>query len=157
MVILLGGCGSDYHSKQWAQDNIKNGSAVIIITNVIDLGFTANRGMIFGLFNNTMPRLSKILLVIFRLILLLALTAFIWILRDRPLLFLLPFMFFWIGAIGNLIDHFKYGYVVDFIHIRAGTLLNWPFYFNLADAFITVGLFLILTKEIVRVYRSMRL
>ena len=62
-------------------------------------------------------------------------------------MFLLPFLFFWIGALGNLIDPFKYGYVVDFIHIQAGDFLNWPFYFNLADAYITIGVFLILFKE----------
>jgi signal peptidase II len=42
------------------------------------------------------------------------------------------------GAIGNIIDRFHYGYVVDFISIGF-----WP-NFNLADAFITTGVLLLL-------------
>jgi signal peptidase II len=51
------------------------------------------------------------------------------------------------GAIGNLIAPFLYGYVVDFIHIQAGNVLNWPFYFNLADAFITIGMILLIIQR----------
>ena len=41
------------------------------------------------------------------------------------------------GAIGNLIDRLRYGYVVDFIHFHYGSL---GFYvFNVADAAITIG------------------
>ena len=50
------------------------------------------------------------------------------------------------GAVGNLIDTFAGGCVVDFIHIHAGTFLDWPFFFNLADAYVCVGAgFLVLT------------
>jgi signal peptidase II len=41
------------------------------------------------------------------------------------------------GAIGNLIDRLRYGYVVDFIHFHYGSL---GFYvFNVADASISIG------------------
>jgi signal peptidase II len=43
------------------------------------------------------------------------------------------------GAVGNLIDTFTGGYVVDFIHIHAGRFLDWPFFFNLADAYVCIG------------------
>lgn len=42
------------------------------------------------------------------------------------------------GAIGNLIDRLRFGYVIDFIDISF-----WPV-FNLADASITVGVLLII-------------
>ena len=38
------------------------------------------------------------------------------------------------GAIGNLIDRFLYGFVVDFIHV-----LFFPYIFNFADCCVTVG------------------
>ena len=75
---------------------------------------------------------------------------FIWIYRKRSFLFLFPLLLLSIGAAGNLIDPFKYGYVVDFIHIHAGNILNWPFYFNMADAYITIGVFIMLLKEIIQ-------
>ncbi len=41
------------------------------------------------------------------------------------------------GAIGNLIDRLRFGYVVDFIDVYYGTM-HWPA-FNIADSAITVG------------------
>ncbi|MCL4508517.1 MAG: signal peptidase II [Chloroflexi bacterium] len=41
------------------------------------------------------------------------------------------------GAISNLIDRFRQGYVVDFIGVHVGSHY-WPF-FNVADSAITVG------------------
>jgi signal peptidase II len=47
------------------------------------------------------------------------------------------------GAIGNLIDRVRFGYVVDFFDIQAGTGRSiWPI-FNIADSAITVGIFLL--------------
>nr|WP_316651904.1 signal peptidase II [uncultured Gellertiella sp.] len=51
------------------------------------------------------------------------------------------------GAIGNLIDRFLYGHVVDFILFSTG---NWSFaVFNLADSFITIGAGLVILDELV--------
>lgn len=41
------------------------------------------------------------------------------------------------GALGNLVDRFAYGHVVDFLFLHLG---DWPlFVFNIADAALTVG------------------
>lgn len=50
------------------------------------------------------------------------------------------------GAIGNLIDRFAYGHVVDFILFHTDT---WSFaVFNLADSYITVGAGLVILDEL---------
>ena len=46
------------------------------------------------------------------------------------------------GAVGNLIDRLVYGYVIDFIDVYYGSW-HWPA-FNVADAAISVGAFLLL-------------
>jgi signal peptidase II len=47
------------------------------------------------------------------------------------------------GAIGNLIDRFVHGEVVDFIEIGfAGW--RWPFIFNIADIGVTLGMFILI-------------
>ncbi|MBE9529215.1 MAG: signal peptidase II [Proteobacteria bacterium] len=46
------------------------------------------------------------------------------------------------GAVGNLIDRLRYGSVVDFLDLHAGTL-HWPA-FNIADSAITVGVVIML-------------
>ncbi|MEF2070344.1 signal peptidase II [Consotaella aegiceratis] len=51
------------------------------------------------------------------------------------------------GAVGNLIDRLRFGYVVDYILFHTPV---WSFaIFNLADAFITVGAGLILLDEFI--------
>ena len=46
------------------------------------------------------------------------------------------------GALGNVVDRFKYGAVADFIDIHWGDY-HWPA-FNLADAAISVGVVILL-------------
>ena len=47
------------------------------------------------------------------------------------------------GAIGNMIDRVRFGYVIDFIDFRI-----WPV-FNLADSFITIGAVVLFWKLLV--------
>ena len=48
------------------------------------------------------------------------------------------------GAVGNVIDRLVYGYVIDFIDVYYGSW-HWPA-FNIADAAISVGAFLLLLE-----------
>ena len=52
------------------------------------------------------------------------------------------------GAIGNLVDRLRFGYVIDFIDLGIGNA-RW-FTYNLADAFITVGAIFLLAHEVFR-------
>ena len=45
------------------------------------------------------------------------------------------------GAIGNIVDRLRFGYVVDFLDFYFNTY-HWPA-FNLADSFICLGAFFI--------------
>ncbi len=62
----------------------------------------------------------------------------LWRIRDGGLLVLAAGLSLVLGgAIGNLIDRIRLGYVVDFIQVWFG---SWPFpSFNVADSAITVG------------------
>jgi signal peptidase II len=52
------------------------------------------------------------------------------------------------GAIGNLIDRFAYGHVIDYILFHTET---WSFaVFNLADSFITVGAGCVILDEMLQ-------
>jgi lipoprotein signal peptidase len=53
------------------------------------------------------------------------------------------------GAVGNVIDRLRYGWVVDFIHAHIG---EWSWYvFNVADAAIVCGVAaLILESQFLR-------
>ena len=48
------------------------------------------------------------------------------------------------GALGNIVDRVRFGYVVDFVHVHVGA---WSFYvFNVADAAITIGVAILLLR-----------
>jgi len=50
------------------------------------------------------------------------------------------------GAIGNLIDRFRFGHVVDFLDLHAGKY-HWPA-FNVADSALTVGITILLVQYV---------
>ncbi len=50
------------------------------------------------------------------------------------------------GALGNIIDRARFGYVVDFLHFFWGEYSFWVF--NLADAAITLGVMLLLVRAV---------
>ena len=52
------------------------------------------------------------------------------------------------GAIGNLVDRVRLGYVVDFIHMHIKQRAHWPTY-NVADIAITVGIGLMLLEYVI--------
>jgi signal peptidase II len=56
------------------------------------------------------------------------------------------------GALGNLVDRFRYGYVVDFIdwHYKD---VHWPA-FNIADSAISVAIFFLLIDFILDIHRE---
>jgi len=73
--------------------------------------------------------------------------AWLWRIRDgRYLTLALGLALVLGGAVGNLIDRIRLGYVVDFIQVWFGT---WPFpSFNVADSAITVGAALLIIDSL---------
>ncbi len=54
------------------------------------------------------------------------------------------------GAIGNLLDRLRQGYVTDFIHFQIPEIgFDWPV-FNIADSAIVVGVILLIAASLLR-------
>jgi len=80
-----------------------------------------------------------------------ALTVFVWMLRERRLVDILGLALILGGAIGNIYDRWRYGYVIDYadFHIEAfGSTIRPFLIFNIADAAITVGVVVILARAL---------
>ena len=52
------------------------------------------------------------------------------------------------GALGNIVDRVRLGYVVDFVHVAYGWF-DFKYVFNVADAAISVGVALLLVRAFV--------
>ena len=74
----------------------------------------------------------------------LVLMIWLWRLPNRSRLLPVAISLVLGGAIGNLIDRIRYGYVVDFIDVHYGGW-HWPA-FNVADSVIVIGVILLLVE-----------
>ena len=71
----------------------------------------------------------------------------VWIRRERHWPESLALGLILGGALGNIVDRVRFGYVVDFVHLHWGP---WSFYvFNIADAAITAGVVILLFRALI--------
>ena len=108
------------------------------VTPFFDLMLAWNIGISFGWFQNDSP-MAQIGLMVVKALAVVALA--IWMARSRTRLATVALGLIIGGAIGNAIDRFTYGAVVDFalFHVQIGEkTLNW-YVFNLADVAIVAG------------------
>ncbi len=108
------------------------------LTPFFDLVLAWNQGISFGWFQNDGPTAQLILLAVKAVA---VVVLAVWMVRSRTLMATLALGLIIGGAIGNGVDRFAYGAVVDFalfhVHIGENTF-NW-YVFNLADVAIVAG------------------
>jgi signal peptidase II len=104
----------------------------------LDLVLAWNIGISFGWFQSD-SQVTQIVLMIIKAVAVIVLA--VWMARSRTLVATLALGLIIGGAIGNAIDRFAYGAVVDFalFHLQiGGNTFNW-YVFNLADVAIVAG------------------
>src|SRR5712672_187487 len=108
------------------------------VTPFFDLVLAWNIGISFGWFQSESP-FAQIALMAVKAVAVVALA--IWMARSRTLLATLALGLIIGGAIGNAIDRFAYGAVVDFalFHLQIGGKTYHWYVFNLADVAIVAG------------------
>lgn len=112
--------------------------SMILIRNVLHFTLVHNTGIAFGLFKD-----SDFVYFIIPLVLTGLLIYNVYYYRyaqQLNLVYIVAFSLILGGAIGNLIDRIRFGYVIDFIDLRV-----WPV-FNIADSAITIGAVVIFFK-----------
>jgi signal peptidase II len=108
------------------------------LTPFFDLVLAWNQGISFGWFQNDGPAAQLVLMAIKAMA---VVVLAVWMIRSRTLLATLALGLIIGGAIGNGVDRFAYGAVVDFalFHVQIGqNTFNW-YVFNLADVAIVAG------------------
>lgn len=114
------------------------------ITSFFTLRFVANRGVSLGLLHADTEAMRWGLVVLTAAI---AIGVLVWMLREpnKQDQFALGLVLG--GAVGNIIDRIRFGYVVDFADLHIG---SWrPFLvFNVADAAITIGVLILLVRAL---------
>lgn len=138
---------ADQATKAWIVRNFALFEARAVHRDFFHLVHVRNRGVAFGMLANLDSRIVTPLLIAGTLLAVAAVIAYIFfhVPQRGPAPCGLGLLLG--GAIGNLIDRARLGYVVDFLDFHWGHR-HWPA-FNVADIGITVGVFFLVLDLIV--------
>lgn len=140
----------DQLAKVWAVSNlVLDAQGITVIPGALFLSYVRNTGAAFGLLRGVDLTVGPVHVDGTFLLGLLSLAVSLWLVRHlarharthdawtRAALTLIL-----AGAVGNMIDRFRLGYVIDYVNVHIGWF-NFPV-FNLADACISVGAVLLI-------------
>ena len=114
----------------------------LVITSFFNFTYTENNGISLGLLNATNP-IGRWMLV--GLTSVIAIGVAVWIGREKNRLDQAALGMVLGGALGNILDRVRFGYVVDFADLHIG---EWrPFLiFNIGDAAISIAVVILLLR-----------
>jgi signal peptidase II len=118
--------------------------AVVLVPGYLELRYAENCGAAFGVLDRG-PAWMR--LALFGPAALAATVGLLWLFVTGygGRLFAISVPLIASGALGNLVDRFRLGYVIDFIRFHIRDSFVWPT-FNVADSTITVGVALLLIE-----------
>jgi signal peptidase II len=114
----------------------------LTILPIFNFTFTQNEGISLGLLNATNPVGRWMLVALTSII---AIAVAVWIGRERSRVDQMALGLVLGGALGNILDRVRFGYVVDFADLHFGEFR--PFLiFNVGDAAISIGVVILLLR-----------
>ena len=120
----------DQTAKLFAAGLLPSVRTIPIIEDIFHLTYVENTGAGFGAFSG-----YTWILTVLTLLVILAVVIYVVVKRPKNYTLLTALTFMMGGAVGNVIDRIRLGYVIDFFDFR---IIDFPV-FNVADCFITVG------------------
>ncbi len=130
VAILI---GLDQIIKYWALNHLQGVGSISVINNIFNLTYVENRGAAFGMLQNNQT--------IFIAVAAIASCYGLYYLHTKKVnnIGKIGILLVISGAIGNLIDRVRLGFVVDYLDFH----IIWSYVFNLADCFVVVGTILL--------------
>lgn len=131
----------DQLAKAWLVANVAPGEVRSVVGDSVRFVYHQNSGALFGLFRDQAILFGLISIVVIGLIVAYHARSG----RSRYMSIALGFLLG--GAIGNMIDRLRLGYVVDFVDIGIGDLRFYTF--NIADSGISASIVLLVAVAVV--------
>ena len=135
--------GLDQLAKAWVLSglDLREMGRVEVWPPIFNLTWVENRGVSFGLFGDGSARW---MLSLFSIIV--AGVLGWWALQADRRLLITAIGLVMGGAIGNVIDRIRFGFVVDFLDFSGTRIFPWVF--NVADSAITIGVILLILDSL---------
>lgn len=130
----------DQLAKAWLVSNLVPGQIVDVVGTYVRLVFSQNSGALFGLFRDSAALFGLVSLGVIGLIVAYHGRS------ERSLYLSIALGFLLGGAVGNVLDRLRLGYVVDFVDIGIGSL-RW-YIFNVADAAISAAIVMLVVVAV---------
>jgi signal peptidase II len=129
---------ADQLTKAWLTSFLDPGERVDVIGDLVRLIHSQNSGALFGLFQDQA--------ILFGLVSLGVVAGIVWFHHSsgRNTLLSVALGLLLGGALGNMADRFRIGYVVDFVDVGIGNLRFYTF--NVADSAISLAILLLLVS-----------
>ena len=143
-IIIIIGLVLDRITKLWAVNALMGQKDITIIKDFFDFSYLENRGAAFGIFQGKAYLLAAVTVVILFFLFVNYLKT-----KNKTRIFTWSTGLIISGAVGNLIDRLRLGYVVDFVTLHFKEIYYFPS-FNVADMCIIFGtglLILYIIKE----------
>lgn len=116
----------------------------IVLLPIFNLSYTENNGVSLGLLSATSDTQRWLLVALTAAI---AAGVAVWMTREKNRWDVIALGLVLGGALGNIVDRVRFGYVVDFLDLHFGEFRPFMI-FNVADAAITAGVVLLLARSL---------
>jgi len=134
----------DQYTKYLVVQNLSLVDIVPVVDNFLNIVLTYNYGIAFGVFSKLNIPNQHIFLSIFVFLALIFIVSSLLKSFKKDFYSQAAISLIISGALGNIIDRVRLGYVVDFIDVYIGSW-HWPA-FNVADSLIFIAVFILLIK-----------
>jgi signal peptidase II len=139
LVLIL-----DQWTKFYAAEHLQLGEPVSLIDGIFNLTLVYNPGAAFGMFSGLPDMWRRIVLALVSGLALLVVMRFFFREAKDDNMSQCALMTILAGALGNLIDRYRFDSVVDFLDFYWGQY-HWPA-FNVADSAISVGVSILMFR-----------
>lgn len=141
IVLAVSLCliAADQLTKYWMDLHLKPVGSIEIIKDLFSFDYLENRGAALGILQN-----HRWVFIVLTVVICVAMVVFLFRYREHKAWSYVSICLIFAGGVGNLIDRIWRGYVIDFIFVHF-----FPYKFNLADCYVTVGAFLLLIAVLI--------
>ena len=120
--------------------------SVTLVPGLLDLTYVQNPGGVFGVFKGLEPAWRSVLFTVVPVAAIVLIAVYAWRVPAAQTMTHVALALILGGAVGNLVDRLRLGYVVDFVDVHWRGW-HWPA-FNVADSAICVGVGLLLLESL---------
>ena len=145
LALAVGVLGLDRVTKLMVERYVSFSAVYRIIPGLFDIVHWENRGMAFGVFNDSDSQWRTLLLIALSIAATIWVSVMLWRAKRLDALLCWAFALVLAGAAGNLFDRVVSGRVTDFLLFYIGDH-QWPA-FNVADSAIVIGCGLLIVDQ----------